>query len=131
VFVRRYRGCQTTITCTWCIYLSTDSICKGLLYIRSVFFSWSRLMTDKLIIQGFLQFRLMSAFRTVWGIFLNSHTQPDPKQGIKKNSWHIFLLLYLTSSRAALKVPHLNFRLSFAIFEILMFGHMAEGNQTL
>jgi hypothetical protein len=31
------------------------------------FFSWGRLLTDKLMLQGFLQSRLMSAFRKFYG----------------------------------------------------------------
>jgi hypothetical protein len=51
----------------------------GLLYIRSVFFSRSILLTDKLMLQGFLQFRLMSAFRNFYGRYklLLSHTLSD------------------------------------------------------
>jgi hypothetical protein len=47
-----------------------DSMCKGLLYIRSVF-SQGRLLTYKLILQGFLKPRLMSTFRNFYGRYNN------------------------------------------------------------
>jgi hypothetical protein len=44
------------------IYLSTDSICK-VCSTYDQFLSWGRLLTDKLMLQGFLQSRFISAFR--------------------------------------------------------------------
>jgi hypothetical protein len=51
-----------SITCIWRIYLSTDSIWRGQLSIRSVFWVGVDYRTDKLMLQGFLQSCLISSF---------------------------------------------------------------------
>jgi hypothetical protein len=77
--------CSKSLTITWIrgIHLSTDSICKSLLYDQIL--SRGRLLTDKLMLQGFLQSRLMS-FRKFYGRYndliynyelLLSHTLSD------------------------------------------------------
>jgi hypothetical protein len=46
--------------------------------------------------------------RTVWDIFLHSHTQPDPKQGIKK-----FLRHYTYYSRTITNLTKFDFPLPY------------------
>jgi hypothetical protein len=56
-----YTNSNIPLLPTYDVYVSELIRCKGLLFIRSILFSPGRLLTDTLMIQGYLQSCLMSA----------------------------------------------------------------------
>jgi hypothetical protein len=95
--------------------LLPDSICKSMLYIQSVFKS-DRLLTDKLVLKGFLQSRLMSAFRKFYGRYnylINNYklSLSQMLSGIfHTNSYTVIDTLTLTADNFAFMIKKLRSR---------------------